>query len=36
MSQTPDKNTPVTASDDAQNIAADVKRNPVIDIPHTQ
>ena len=24
MSQTPDKNTPVTASDDAQNIAADV------------
>ena len=24
MSQTPDKNTPATASDDAQNIAADV------------
>lgn len=24
MSQTPDKNTPVTANDDAQNIAADV------------
>ena len=24
MSQTPDKNTPVTANDDAQNISADV------------
>ena len=24
MSQTPDKNTPATANDDAQNIAADV------------